>query len=72
LTLAEHLLASGYKDPAAMLIGAVLEEGLRRIARREDVTLRMKDDVGSLGTRTPSAERLEELKRRLRENLRAR
>lgn len=34
LTMAEHLLEQGYKDAAAAQIGAVLENGLRRIATK--------------------------------------
>lgn len=32
LEMAEHLLDNGYKDPAAVLQGAVLEDSLRRLA----------------------------------------
>lgn len=31
LEMAEHLLSAGYKDPSAVIIGAVLEEHLRRL-----------------------------------------
>ncbi|HEX3622327.1 MAG TPA: hypothetical protein VHT97_08440, partial [Acidimicrobiales bacterium] len=34
LSMAEHLLEQGYKDAAAAQIGAVLENGLRRIATK--------------------------------------
>jgi hypothetical protein len=32
LEMAEHLLGEGYKDPAAVLLGAVLEDSLRKLA----------------------------------------
>jgi hypothetical protein len=32
LEMAEHLLDSGYKDPAAVLLGGVLEDSLRKLA----------------------------------------
>jgi len=51
LTMAEHLLKQGYKDPAASLIGAVLEDGLRRLAKKSDVKVRDKDDINSLNSR---------------------
>jgi hypothetical protein len=38
LAMADHLMSQNYKDAAAMLIGAVLEDGLRRIATRLDPT----------------------------------
>jgi len=34
LEMAEHLLDTGYKDPAAVLLGAVLEDTLRKLADR--------------------------------------
>lgn len=40
LEMARHLLESGYKDAAASLCGAVLEDGLRRIARAHSVSPR--------------------------------
>jgi len=39
LEMGQHLLDEGYKDPAASLTGAVLEDGLRRIARNHDITV---------------------------------
>jgi hypothetical protein len=32
LEMAEHLLDGGYKDPAAVLLGAVMEDSLRKVA----------------------------------------
>lgn len=37
--MAEHLLKSGYKDPAAVMAGAVLEEHLRQLCRRQGIEL---------------------------------
>jgi len=37
LEMAEHLLAQGYKDPAAVLIGGVLEEHLRQLCVRHGI-----------------------------------
>jgi hypothetical protein len=48
LEMAQHLLNEGYKDPAASLIGAVLEDGLRRIARNNHITVTDRDDLTSL------------------------
>jgi hypothetical protein len=46
--MAEHLLGEGYKDPAASLAGAVLEDGLRRIARNNEITVSAGDNLNSL------------------------
>ena len=48
LEMAEHLLNNGYKDPTASLIGAVLEDGLRRICINNGITLKTKEDISSL------------------------
>jgi hypothetical protein len=48
LEMTQHLLEQGYKDPAASLCGAVLEDGLRRIARNRDLKVNDKDDLNSL------------------------
>jgi hypothetical protein len=55
MEMAEHLLDAGYKDPAASLVGAVLEDGLRRIASANGVTVKSKDDLGSLAARIATA-----------------
>lgn len=39
LEMAEHLLQSGYKDPAAVLIGGVLEEHLRKLCLKSGVAI---------------------------------
>jgi hypothetical protein len=48
LEMAEHLLDNGYKDPAASLIGAVLENGLRRICSNNNITVKTDDNISSL------------------------
>lgn len=48
LDMAEYLLEQGYKDPAASLIGAVLEDGLRRIVKNRDITLKTRENIVSL------------------------
>jgi len=48
LDMAEHLLDNGYKDPAASLIGAVLEDSLRRVCSNNDVTVKIDDNISSL------------------------
>ena len=48
LEMADHLLDEGYKDPAASLTGAVLEDGLRRIARNYDIAVTDRDNLTSL------------------------
>jgi hypothetical protein len=35
--MAEHLLQEGYKDPAAVMIGSVLEEHLRQLCGRNNI-----------------------------------
>lgn len=37
LEMAEHLLTQGYKDPAAVLVGGVLEEHLRKLCIRSGI-----------------------------------
>lgn len=51
LDMAEHLLECSYKDPAASLIGAVLEDGLKRIARHSDIEVKERDDIQALNGR---------------------
>jgi len=48
LEMAEHLLDNGYKDPAASLIGAVLENGLRLICGNNNITVKSDDNISSL------------------------
>ncbi|WP_428278128.1 hypothetical protein [Candidatus Palauibacter sp.] len=48
LAMAGHLLAREYKDAAASLCGAVLEEGLRRMATNRGVKVGARDDLSAL------------------------
>jgi len=48
LDMAEYLLENKYKDPAASLIGAVLENELRRMCRGNDIPVKSDDNIGSL------------------------
>lgn len=48
LDMAGHLLEREYKDPAASLCGAVLEQGLRRIATKRGVKVRENDNLNTL------------------------
>jgi hypothetical protein len=55
LDMAEHLLANGYKDPSASLIGAVLEIGLRDIASGNELKVGARDDLTALNNRLAEA-----------------
>lgn len=55
LDMAYHLIENKYKDPAASLCGAVLEDGLRRIAKKANITVKSKDDVSSLNQKCADA-----------------
>ena len=48
LDMAEYLLEEGYKDPAASLIGAVLENGLRKICANRGITIKSREKISSL------------------------
>ncbi len=48
LDMAEHLLENGYHHPAASLIGAVLEDGLRRICSNNRIGVKKDDNISSL------------------------
>lgn len=51
LDMAKHLLDAGYKDPSASLIGAVLEDGLRKISLKNNVEVKDGDDISALNTK---------------------
>jgi hypothetical protein len=53
--MAEHLIQEGFKDPAASLIGAVLEDGLRTIATTNGVTVTKADGLDSLNQKCTDA-----------------
>jgi len=54
--MSEHLLDAGYKDPAASLVGAVLENGLRQIATEHGIKLKAKEDLSSLNSKCAQAD----------------
>lgn len=55
MEMAEHLLAEGYKDPAAVMAGSVLEEHLRQLCLRNQIEI----EVDSKGKMKPKkADRL--------------
>lgn len=56
IEMAQHLLDSDYKDSAASLVGAVLENGLRQIAQKHNVDIKSGDDIGSLNTKLADKE----------------
>jgi hypothetical protein len=43
LEMAEYLLEEGYKDPAAVLIGGVLEEHLRKLCLKNEIAIKTPD-----------------------------
>jgi hypothetical protein len=51
LDMAGHLLDADYFLPAASLIGAVVEDGLRRIADSSGVARAPKDDINALSSK---------------------
>jgi hypothetical protein len=51
LEMAEYLLSNGYKDPSASLIGAVLEDGLRRICNNNGIPIKSREDISSLNSK---------------------
>jgi hypothetical protein len=52
---ADYLAQRGYKNPAASLCGAVLEDGLRRIALAKGVIVKSSDDLNALSQRCAQA-----------------
>ena len=48
LEIAEHLLDNNYKDPAASLIGAVLENGLKDIAIKNSISFSKSDGIDDI------------------------
>lgn len=55
LEMAEHLLDNGYWQPAASLIGAVLEDSMRRIAPGKQVAIKSGDDISTLNQKLAQA-----------------
>jgi len=44
IEMAEHLLESGYKDPAAVMAGSVLEEHLRQLCNKNGIPVTLQKD----------------------------
>ncbi|MBK1890014.1 hypothetical protein Undi14_08185 [Undibacterium sp. 14-3-2] len=44
LEMAQHLLEQGYKDPAAVMIGSVLEENLRQLCKANSIDTELEKD----------------------------
>jgi hypothetical protein len=53
--MSQHLLDAGYKDPAASLAGAVLENGLRQIAAERGIKVGSRDDLSALNSKLAQA-----------------
>jgi hypothetical protein len=51
LEMASYLREQGYKDPAASLAGAVLEDGLKRLAKRNSILFGKRDDLSSVNSK---------------------
>jgi len=64
LEMAEHLLDNGYKDPTASLIGAVLENNLRRLCRDNNIPIRSDDNISSLNQKLADKDVYNRLKQR--------
>ena len=48
LEMAAHLLSEGYQHPAAVMVGSVLEEHLRKLCRRDGIDTEVTDSKGNL------------------------
>lgn len=55
LDIADHLLKNGYKDPAASLTGAVLENGLKHLASSHNIRMKSGDDIGVVNAKLADA-----------------
>jgi hypothetical protein len=51
LSMAEHLFDQKYFAVVPSLVGAVLEDGLRKIAKRKDLIVKQEDNIAGLNTR---------------------
>jgi hypothetical protein len=47
LEMAEHLLEEGYKDPAAVIVGSVLEEHIRKLCAKNSLPIDATDSKGA-------------------------
>lgn len=67
LDTASYLLTKGYKDPAAFLAGTVLENGLKKIAKKNSISIQgqhNEDGIGTLNNKLSQQQIYNELKRR--------
>jgi hypothetical protein len=64
LEMAKHLLDQEYKDPAALLTGATLEEGLRKLASKNSITVSSSDVMASLAQKLVQGKVIDEIKRK--------
>ena len=68
LDTASYLLANGYKDPAAVLAGTVLENGLKKIAKKNNISIQgrngREDGIGALNDKLSRQQVYNELKKR--------
>lgn len=55
LEVAQHLLDNNYKDPAASLIGATLENGLKDIATKNNIVFNPKEGIDDLNKKLAAA-----------------
>jgi hypothetical protein len=44
IEMAQHLLSQGYKDPAAVILGSVLEEHLRQLCSHNSISVEIETD----------------------------
>ncbi|MEO5361483.1 MAG: hypothetical protein H7843_13725 [Nitrospirota bacterium] len=51
LEISQHLLENNYKDPAASLIGAILENGLKDIAAKYSISFSKKDGIDNINNK---------------------
>ncbi|MDE0269023.1 MAG: hypothetical protein OXI96_08315 [Acidimicrobiaceae bacterium] len=51
LDQADHLLKHGYYIPAASLTGAILENGLRALAKQKNIPVKTKDNLTTLNNK---------------------
>ena len=68
LDTANYLLSNGYKDPAAVLAGTVLENGLKKIAKKNNISIQgrhgKEDGIGVLNNKLSQQQIYNELKKR--------
>jgi hypothetical protein len=55
LEQAEHLLKNGYYGPAAVITGCVLEDGLRKLCQRNNVSLPAKATIDPMNVELAKA-----------------